>query len=83
MTVDAQHKRIQEIVQRAYQERTPLKICGSNSKSFYGRQISGQQLDVSHHGGIIHYEPTELVITAAAGTPLKEIESAWQNIIRY
>jgi len=76
MSVAAQNKRIQDIIHQAYQERTPLKIYGGNSKSFYGRQISGQQLDVSHHGGIIHYEPTELVVTASAGTRLKDIESA-------
>ncbi len=76
MSVTAQNQRIQEIVFHAYQERTPLNICGGNSKSFYGRQIAAQKLDVSHYGGIVHYEPTELVITAAAGTPLKEIESA-------
>jgi len=74
MSVAAQNQRIQDIVQHACQNRTPLKIHGGNSKAFYGRQISGQQLDVSHHGGIIHYEPTELVITAAAGTPLIEVE---------
>lgn len=76
MSVKAQHQRIQEIVFHAYEERTPLNICGGNSKSFYGQNSNGRKLDVSHHGGILHYEPTELVITAAAGTPLKEIESA-------
>lgn len=75
MSVAAQHQRIQEIVTQACEERTPLNICGSNSKSFYGRPGKGQKLDVSHFGGILHYEPTELVITAAAGTPLKDIES--------
>lgn len=76
MSLAAQNKRTQEIVRHAYEERTPLQIHGSNSKEFYGRQISGQHLDVSHHGGIIHYEPTELVITAATGTLLKDIETA-------
>ena len=75
MSLEAQNSRIQNIVHDAYQARTPLLIHGGNSKRFYGRQITGQQLNVSHHGGIIHYEPTELVITAAAGTPLSEIES--------
>ena len=76
MSVAAQNKRIQEIIQVAYQERTVIQVYGSNSKSFYGRQFNGQHLDVSHHGGIIHYEPTELIITAAAGTRLTEIEAA-------
>ncbi|MDH5445205.1 MAG: glycolate oxidase subunit GlcE [Gammaproteobacteria bacterium] len=76
MSVAKQYQRIQEVVQNAYEERTPLYISGSGSKQFYGRHIDAQKLDVSHYGGIVHYEPTELVITAAAGTPLKEIESA-------
>ena len=75
MSVSAQHQRIQEIVYHAYEERTPLNICAGNSKVFYGRQINARKLDVSHYGGILHYEPTELVITAAAGTPLRDIET--------
>ncbi len=75
MSITAQHQRIQEIVQQAHRERTPLRIRGGNSKAFYGRPIKGQQLDVDHHGGILHYEPTELVITAAAGTRLSELEA--------
>lgn len=76
MSVTDQNQRIQDIICNAYQERTTLKICGGGSKDFYGRQISGQRLDVGHHGGITHYEPTELVITAAAGTPLQQIEAS-------
>lgn len=54
---------------------TPLCIRGGGSKSFYGRACAGELLDVSGHRGIIAYEPTELVITARAGTPLSEIEA--------
>jgi glycolate oxidase FAD binding subunit len=32
-------------------------------------------LDVSGHRGIVSYEPSELVVTARAGTPLAEIEA--------
>jgi glycolate oxidase FAD binding subunit len=31
---------------------------------------------VAEHRGIVHYEPSELIITARAGTPLTEIEAA-------
>jgi glycolate oxidase FAD binding subunit len=65
-----------ERVQQAAATRTPLCIVGGNSKAFYGRACTGELLDVSGHRGIIAYEPTELVITARAGTPLAEIEAA-------
>lgn len=55
---------------------TPLRIVGGDSKAFYGRQCAGQPLLMHNHHGIVSYEPTELVITARAGTPLDEIEAA-------
>jgi glycolate oxidase FAD binding subunit len=67
-------QQLQASIEAAYHNQTKLQIVGSNSKSFYGRQIEGQQLDVSQHKGIIAYEPTELVITARAGTPVVEIQ---------
>jgi len=50
-----------------------LRIRGGGTKDFYGREPSGEILDVSGHTGIVSYEPTELVITARAGTPLQEV----------
>jgi glycolate oxidase FAD binding subunit len=66
---------LQQQVQAALAEKTPLKIVGGNSKAFYGDASQGKTLDVSAHTGIINYEPTELIITARAGTPLSEIET--------
>jgi glycolate oxidase FAD binding subunit len=57
-------------------ERKPLRLRGGGSKDFYGGPLSGEVLDTRGHSGIIGYEPTELVITARAGTSLAEIESA-------
>ena len=54
----------------------PLAIHGGGSKAFYGRQVSGTALNVRNHCGIVNYEPTELVLTARAGTPLAEINEA-------
>lgn len=54
----------------------PLVLRGGGSKDFYGNGARGDVLDVSGHKGIVAYEPTELVITARAGTPLAEIEAA-------
>lgn len=59
----------------AGRERRPLRILGSGSKSFYGRSTRGDALDATRYRGIVSYEPTELVLTARAGTPLAEIEA--------
>jgi len=63
------------IVREAAEKGTPLVVQGGGTKSFYGRLPEGQLLDVTTHRGILGYEPTELVITARAGTPLREIET--------
>lgn len=64
---------------QAISDKTPLVIQGSNSKAFLGRPITGQTLDVRCHRGIVNYDPTELVITARAGTPLVAIEAALES----
>lgn len=66
---------LQQQVRAALTANTPLRIQGGNSKHFLGRRVDGDILDVSAHSGIVSYEPTELVITARAGTPLKDIEA--------
>lgn len=66
---------LQEQVRHAYAQGIPLNIIGGNSKSFYGRAAMGQSLLVSAHQGIVNYQPSELVISARAGTPLHIIES--------
>ena len=65
-----------ETVREAAAHNTALAIVGGGTKTFYGRPFAGQQLDVGGHRGIVSYEPTELVITARAGTPLADIETA-------
>jgi glycolate oxidase FAD binding subunit len=61
------------------ESKTPLAIQGGNTKAFYGRITQAQPLDISHHRGVIHYEPSELVLTARSGTPLLEIEQLLQK----
>ena len=68
--------RLQDSIRSASDTRTALCIRGGDSKAFYGRSAGGDALDVSMHRGIVNYEPTELVITARAGTPLSELEQA-------
>lgn len=52
----------------------PMRICGGDTKHFYGEQCHGTVLDTRALQGICAYEPTELVITARAGTSLAELE---------
>jgi glycolate oxidase FAD binding subunit len=68
-------EKLQKAVREAHAQRRPLAIRAGNSKAFYGREVVAEILDVSAHRGIVSYEPTELVLTARAGTPLKEIEA--------
>lgn len=67
-----------EQVNQALNERTPLRIQGGNSKAMLGRRVQGEILDTRVHRGIVSYDPTELVLSARAGTPLAEIEAALQ-----
>ena len=63
-------------IQQARRSRTPLDIRGGNTKAFYGEAPRGEPLDVRPLAGIASHEPTELVVTARAGTPLAELEAA-------
>src|SRR3569623_1669769 len=63
----------------ALAREAPLRIAGGDTKAFLGRAVEGDVLDVTAHRGIVNYHPTELVITARAGTPLTEIESALEE----
>ncbi|WP_455218384.1 glycolate oxidase subunit GlcE [Kaarinaea lacus] len=64
-----------EQVINAYRERSTLCINGNGSKSREGRKVEATSINVSDHRGIIDYTPTELVITARAGTLLTNIEA--------
>jgi len=62
-------------VQQAFAEKQALYISGSGSKLSSGRAVSAQPLIIKEHCGIVEYAPSELVITARAGTSLQELES--------
>lgn len=61
-------------VRAAARARRPLVIRAGGTKDFYGNETDGERLDPRPYAGIVAYEPTELVITARAGTPLAEVE---------
>ena len=74
MTGQDRVRELQQSVNEAIESRTPLKITGGDSKSFYGREPQGLPLSLKEHQGVVNYQPSELVLTARAGTPLSEIE---------
>lgn len=65
-----------EAIKKAAESRSPLRIEGGGTKAFYGRRIGGNPLHTGAHRGMVEYEPSELVLTARAGTPLSEIEAS-------
>ncbi|SAL56520.1 FAD-binding protein [Caballeronia terrestris] len=67
--------RLVEHVREALADKRPLRIRGSDSKAFLGRPVAADEIDTRSHRGIVSYEPSELVITARAGTPLAEINA--------
>ena len=64
-----------EQILNAAKNKTSLSIEGGGTKSWYGNPNSYTKLDTCAYSGILEYQPEELVITACAGTPLKEIEA--------
>ena len=63
-----------ETIRAASAARTPLHIRAGGTKDFYGNPVQGTLLDPRTVSGIVDYEPTELVVTARAGTSLAELE---------
>jgi glycolate oxidase FAD binding subunit len=66
---------ITEQVRAAAAAGTVLRIRGGGSKDFYGEPATGELLETAPLAGITSYEPTELVVTVRAGTPLAELEA--------
>lgn len=63
-------------IREAGARKRPLRIRGGGTKDFYGGAAQGELLSTLAYRGIVAYEPTELVITARAGTALAEVEAA-------
>ena len=74
----SEHTTPQHLIDRvraAAADRTPLAITGGGSKAFLGEAVRGEPLSTADWRGIVSYEPTELVVTVRAGTPLAELEA--------
>lgn len=67
---------IAEAIRAAAASNLALRIQGGGSKAFYGVPVEGAPLSVTGYRGIVEYEPSELVLTVRAGTPLTEVEAA-------
>ena len=64
----------QDRVRAAAAMRTPICIRGGGTKAFYGEAEHGELFETRGFEGIVDYEPTELVVTARAGTTLLALE---------
>jgi glycolate oxidase FAD binding subunit len=66
---------VKEIVAGALAGSAPLRVAGSGSKDALGRPLDLPVLHVDRLCKIGQYEPEELVMTAAAGATMAEIEA--------
>ena len=75
---DAALEELVERVRQAQSEGRALGIQGGGTKAFLSAPGLAQEerLSTAQLRGISSYEPSELVITARAGTPLAEVEAA-------
>jgi glycolate oxidase FAD binding subunit len=65
-----------DAVRQAGADGRVLRLRGGGSKDFWGQSLTGEVLDTRAYAGIVSYEPSELVVTVRAGTPLVELEAA-------
>jgi len=67
---------LQTQITEAHAKKTALRITAGDSKSFYGRDVEGEEISVAGHAGIIEYRASELVLTARSGTLISDINAA-------
>ena len=76
--------RLVEAIKNAADEKTPLEVRGEGSKRAFGKPSAAERLlDLSALSGITLYEPSELVMTAAAATTLAEINEVLDENNQY
>jgi glycolate oxidase FAD binding subunit len=67
---------VAQVVAWAAAEAQPLEIVAGGSKRALGRPPRAEhRLELAALNGVVEYEPSELVLTARAATPMTEIES--------
>ncbi len=76
MLTPASEADLADDIRVAARERVPLSVIGAGTRDGLGRPVqAGETLSTSRLTGVTLYEPTELVISARAGTALKEVEA--------
>ena len=73
--MNAALEHLRDAVRAAAADGRRLRLRGGGSKDFWGAPLQGQVLDTRAYQGIIAHEPSELVVTVRAGTPLAELEA--------
>ncbi len=67
---------VAELVRWAADHQSPLEIRGAGTKYGFGNPVeAAHRLDLTGLNGISLYEPEELVLSAAAGTPLALVQA--------
>jgi glycolate oxidase FAD binding subunit len=75
--VPADLTELRDQIAGALAAQEPVELLAGGSKRGLGRPVqTAHQLDLTRLAGIRDYAPSELVLTAGAGTPLSEIERA-------
>ena len=63
-----------EIVTAAIANAAPLEVSGAATKTGLGRPVTAQaRVSMGGMSGVSLYEPSELVLSAGSGTPIREI----------
>jgi glycolate oxidase FAD binding subunit len=76
MLTPADENHLAAIVAEAAAKKTPLAVTGAGTRAGLGRPTqTAATVSTLLLSGITLYEPAELVISARAGTPLREVEA--------
>jgi glycolate oxidase FAD binding subunit len=66
---------LKSLIAQLGEQRVPIEIVGAGTKRSIGHPVvAGAMLSTASLRGITLYEPTELVMSARAGTPVSQIE---------
>ncbi|HKI74947.1 MAG TPA: FAD-binding protein [Pseudomonadales bacterium] len=65
---------VAQIVAEAALDTTPIRIRGGGTRCPIGQQHDGLVIDTTALAGIGLYEPSEMIISARAGTPLSHVQ---------